>query len=244
MTKQIASLYFLPLSARRAYHTDPYTIPAVPRDGKPFLLTVADCYQTEKDVVHNRIEKKTVLGEEIAPCLLREWCKSNPEMSDDCGPAVWIVRDSIPLFEEYRDPLTGETKSRPKLDADNKQVFRPATPEEASSMFAEDRRAAEARQAAWAEHCIAKGDVLALNPKIVEKNLIPDYCFASAKFLGQTPKWTHRMTDTSVVPCRFCKTMISSEAIVCPQCGRDLDQPTPAKPPIPPPLKAPAQARA
>jgi hypothetical protein len=219
MTKTIASIYYMPLTARRPLYQGNFDIPAVARGERPFLLPVRDHYQWETlpwsfgyANGRQRQERRTILGEHIAADLLREWTASHPKMNPQCGPGVWIVRDCVYLF----DP-----EGKPIMDAEGKQAFRPATNEEREKMFEEDLRSAIERQSAWAEVCIREGDAMADDLKKIP--FIPEYCRQACHYYGRDRKWLHELKDGDVKTCVFCTKVIAANAIKCPHCSEVVD---------------------
>ena len=122
---------------------------------------------------------------------------------------MWIVRDIIPLWDDAGKAL---------IDADNKQQHRDATAEEKSAMFSEDLAAAIARQDAWVEMCVQKGDIM--DEDIKKRQFIPEYCKAAALYRGDDRKWLHVRKASDIVSCPWCRKSVDSEAIVCSECGR------------------------
>ena len=219
MTKQIASIYYMPVEAKRTLYQGHFKMPAVKRGEKPFLLSVPDHYQWETQPFfkgtwngRQRQERLTVLGEHIANCILSEWTDSHPEMNPQCGPGIWLVRDVIYLTDD---------KGNAVMSADGKQAYRAATDQEREQMFAEDHAAALQRQATWGEASIRKGDIMAEEPKKVP--FIPDYCKEACRYYGRERKWLYELRDGDVKACPFCTKSIAANAVKCPFCSEVVD---------------------
>jgi hypothetical protein len=220
MTKQIASIYYIALEARRQEYGGKFNMSAVPKGSSPAILTVPDHRQVEtlpysqsshsgrRDQV-----RRVVLGEEIAPDILAEWTERNPDASPSCAPGMWIVRDVIPIWHEE-----GESKGNALIDADGRQQHRDTTAEEKAAMFAEDLAAAIVRQDAWVERCVQKGDIM--DEDIKKRPFIPEYCKAAALYRGDDRKWLHVRKASDIVSCPWCRKSVDAEAIVCSECGR------------------------
>lgn len=220
MTKQIASRYYMPLSADRSLYQGRFRMPAVKKEDKPFILAIPDHFQIEtmpwfRGVFNGRQiqEKKTITGEEIANCLMKEWTREHPEMNPQCCPAVWIVRDVVYLV----DP-----EGKPEMDANGRQSSRTATEEEKRAMFAEDEKSALAGQVAWDQKCMQKGNMMGDDPNKVP--FIPDYCKEAAIYRGRTPKWLNDQAEGDIKTCSFCRKTIAIDAVKCPGCNEVVDR--------------------
>lgn len=217
MTKQIASIYYSELQPiRRPSYQGIFAIPVVKKGEKPALLTIKDHYENNdqpyfKGTGQNGKPfkvRETILGEQIADDVLAHWTKHHPEMTPQCAPGLWVVRDVVYLWDDEGKAL---------IDADGRQEFRTATPEEKAAMFAEDLAAAQERQDAWCEAALVKGDIMSDNPKAVQ--WIPQYCRDSVDYAGQERTWRKGLKSGDVRNCIGCTKSISSQADTCPFCA-------------------------
>lgn len=223
MTKTIASIYPLPLSAKRPLYMGVFNLPAVPRGSGPFLLEIKDHVQVEtepwfKGMTAGGRQKQTritVTGEEIAADLMNEWAEQIVDSSPDCRPGVWIVRDSIPVTDMK------DGREVPAADAEGRQIHRSATKEECAQMFAEDHARAEQVQANYAEKAFLKGNVMADNVKAIP--FIPQYCRTLSTAYGHTPTWLKRSVDVDVKKCPACMREIARGAWKCGHCQEIVD---------------------
>lgn len=229
MMKTIASIYPIALTAKRPLYAGDFHIPAVQRGDKPSLLEVKDHYQIETEpwfkgttgAGRQKQSRITIAGEEIARDIIAEWTENHPDAGPDCHPGVWIVRDSIPLFEEKNG------RQVPLADADGKQAFRSATKEERDQMFAEDLKRIEEVQANWGEKAFLKGNLMADDPKKIP--WIPEYCKTMAKHYGHSPAWLNRASDSNVKVCPACRKQIAAQAWKCGFCQEIVDPQAAAK---------------
>ena len=201
-TATLASIYPLEQKADRPKYQRVYTLPAVAKGDPPFLLPVKDEVQITRElhILGGKEKRVSVPGlEEIAPCLLREFAENSPGMTMQCGPGIWIVRDTV--------TEDGNT--------------RPATLAEKQAMFAEDHQRAKDRQAAWFEYQILKGDEVAEDPKT--RRFVTRLQKLAVAYMGRTRKWTEEMRDGDIKDCIWCTKPIPVHAIVCPECGRVVD---------------------
>lgn len=235
MTKQVASRYFMPVSMRRPLYGGVYDIPAVPKGETRFLL-ITDAIQPEKQphITGGKRIPITIHAEEIAADFVKTNAANGMGMNGDCGPAVWVVRDSVPLLDEKGIPL---------LDAEGRAQFRLATEEEKAAMWAEDLEHQTARQDRWCDWLISIGDQLDADPEKKQRVWITPTMRTGAKFAGRTGGWVDqtaaRVDDNKA--CLFCTKIIPTASVVCQYCSNVVDRAKydalTAKPPIPPLLK-------
>ncbi len=208
------------MTATRPLYRGNFTLPAVAKGDKPFILTILDHNQWEPQPFftgtlaggRQRQQRIIIDAMEIADCLLREWTVSIPGTTQDCRPGIWIVRDRVYLFNE---------DGTPQRDADGKTMFREANDAEQKAMWSEDSAAALEAQANFGNQCVQSGSIMAEEPKRVP--YIPQYFKALATYYGLTPKWVNRVTDSNVRACGWCTEQIPSAAIVCPKCSKVVD---------------------
>lgn len=221
MTKQICSIYFSQLSEqRRPSYQGIFNIPVVKKGDKPVLLSIRDHYENNDlpffagtSANGKAIKQRIVIaGELIAGDILEHWTLKHPEMHSQCGPGMWVVRDTIALWDD---------DGKPKIDAEGKQEFRMATEAEKAEMFAEDLAAAQVRQDAWVEVALVKGDIMAENPKAVQ--WIPQYCRDAVDYSGQERVWRKGLKSGDIRNCPFCTKPIAARATKCPFCSEVVD---------------------
>jgi hypothetical protein len=236
MTKSIASIDFIAHHAERPKYGGIFDIPAVPKGAKPFLLAVPDHTEMEKQphIVGGHQIPRQILGEEIAACVVNEWAANGLGMSPECGPGIWVVRDTIPLTNEH-----GELQVDPFT---KRALHRPATDEEKAAMWAEDLAFNIARQERWGEYLIGQGDVLDADPNKKMAILISPAMRAAATYYGRSVKWLDRkIRANDRKQCPFCLTDIPSAMVKCSSCGEVVDRQRYAeltgKAPMTPPLK-------
>jgi hypothetical protein len=236
MTKSIASLYFIPCHAERHKYGGVFDLPAVPKGAKPFLLTVPDHTEMEKQphIVGGHQIPRSILGEEIASCVVKEWAENGLGMSPECGPGIWVVRDTIPLTNEKGelqiDPFTGRALNRMATDA------------EKAEMWEADLAFNIARQERWGEYLIGQGDILDADPNRKMAVLISPAMRAAATYYGRAVKWLDRkIKHDDRRSCPFCMESIPTATVICTHCKQVVDQKRYAEltksAPIPPPLK-------
>jgi len=191
-----------------------YTLPAVKKGDPPFLLPVEDKIQIGRSlhIEGNRETHSTVLGENIAGDIAAEWTERAPGMSQECGPGIWVVRETIEENEEYMAE-DGQKRFR--------AVSRAATEAEKRAMFAEDHQRAKDRQAAWLEYQIFKGDKIAADEKseIRPTPLMKLAC----RYMGRNRKWLEEMRDGDIKVCPYCMESIPTAAVKCPKCHEIVD---------------------
>ena len=220
MTAKIASIYFAPVSAERPLFTmKPYEMPAVPLGDKPFILEVKDQQQTWTGPYSlgqggKRLQQRQVIpGETIARDLVNAWTVGGVSMNPQCHPGIWFVRDLVPDTNPDGTPL---------LDADNKQIFKPATPEEAAAFWAEDLAAAREADQAYARTLYDEAEVMANDPKGSRERFIQQPAKLGARQYGFEADWaSERPTEPKT--CQFCTKRIPKKAIVCPFCREIVD---------------------
>ncbi len=233
MTKQLATIDFQEHSAVRSLYGGNFYIPAVPKGAKPFLLTLQDHVQMEKlpHIIGGGRMPVTIFGEHIGIDLIAHWTMGVLGMTGDCGPGIWVVRDTIQLMNDDGIPVA---------DAFGVVQTRPATDEEKKAMWDEDYAAAVARQAKWGEFLIQQGDIYAADPNPKMRLLIGPAMKAAAKYYGREREWLDELKDDDTRLCPFCFKATNPLAPVCQKCDRVIDQAKydalTKKPAMPPPL--------
>lgn len=218
MTAKIASIYYLPLEALREKYTSvPFKLPAVPKNGSPEILVVNDYVQMEKQpyILGGGHKPVTIKGEEIAACLVKEWSENGLGQSPDCGPGIWIVRETVPVIDDLGNYV---------VDAAKKPQFRAATDEEKAAMFEEDHLKAIERQEKWGDYLIQEGNILASDPEGRKIRLISPAMKESAKYFGREVPWTSTLKAGDRKTCPFCAKSISPVAAVCEFCNNVVDK--------------------
>jgi hypothetical protein len=220
MTKTLCSIYFSKLEpVERPLYQGKFSLPVVKRGESPAFLTIKDHYQVENlpyfagtgnngKPIQTRT---TITGEQIAADCLAHWTAHHPEMSPQCGPGIWMVRDLIPIMGDNGVQLKDE----------NGPVTRPATPDEKAQLFAEDLAAAQMRQDAWAEKAVTAGDIASDNPKAIA--WIAQFCKDSVDYLGMERDWRKGLRAGDVKPCPVCTKSVSARALKCPHCQEIID---------------------
>ncbi len=240
MIIKIASLYFMPTSMRRPLYGGVYDIPAVPKGSPPIVYEIVDAIQPEKQphILGGGRIPITIHARDIATDYVKANSRNGLGMSEDCGPAIWIVRDSIPMLNPDGTPL---------LDVEKRAQYRPATEEEKAQMWAEDMATQTARQDRWCDWLISQGDILDADPEQKQRVWITPTMRVGAKYAGREGGWVDRSAaraDANKI-CQFCDKSTSARAPVCQHCNRVIDQSAYdkliAKPSMPPPLEPAAK---
>lgn len=220
MTKTICSVYFSKLvEIRRPSYQGVFNLPVVKKGEQPARLVIKDHYEVNEQPFivgtrNNRPLKTRILiqGEDIAADLLAHWTAYHPDMTSQCAPGLWVMRDVVYLWDDDGKPL---------IDADERHATRPATTSERDSMFAEDLAAAYERQDVWIETAIRRGDIMAEDPKKVP--WIPQYCRDAVDYSGRQRDWRRGLRDGDIKQCPYCTKSITSTAFKCPFCSEVVD---------------------
>lgn len=234
MTKTIASLYWEACHAERTLYGGNFHLPPVKRGDKPALLTVSDHVQLEKlpYLMGGGQKPVTIFGEEIAADIVTQWASNALGMTPECGPGIWVVRDTIPLTHPDGTLM---------IDAAKRAQFRQATEEEREAMWQEDLQNAVARQAKWGEFLIQQGDIYASDPAGKQVILITGVHRRAAIHYGREREWLHELKDGDRKYCQFCQKPIGTLVVKCPHCSEVVDRKRydelTGKAPIAPPLK-------
>ncbi len=210
MTRTIASIYPLEQKAERPLYSGFYALPAVKKGDPPFLLRLEDKVQHGHKlfIEGGGPTKETIPGEQIAPDILREFSENAPGMTQDCGPGIWLVRETVDENEEY---IAEDGLKRLRV------VSRPASEAEKAAMFAQDHQRAKDRQAAWFEYQIAEGDRM---PEFARRTPLMKL---SCQYMGRNRKWLEEMKDGDVKLCPYCTRSIPVGAVRCPECHEIVD---------------------
>ena len=236
MTVSIASLYFMPTSLRRPLYGGVYDIPAVSKGSPHAFLNIIDAIQPEKQpfILGGGRIPITIHARDIATDYVKSNARNGLGMSEDCGPAIWIVRDSVPMLNPDGTPL---------LDVEKRAQYRPATEEEKSQMWAEDMATQTARQDRWCDWLISQGDILDADPEQKQRVWITPTMRVGAKYAGREGGWVDRSAaraDANKM-CQFCTKSIPTASVVCQFCQNVVDRAKydvlTAKPAMAPPLK-------
>lgn len=76
-------------------------------------------------------------------------------------------------------------------------------------------------QEGWFSHLITVGTDEWARSR--QRMFIPEICRHAATYMGQNPEWALALTEVINVNCKFCTSLIPSEAVVCPNCHNVLD---------------------
>lgn len=223
MRTLVASIYFHPVTAHRHYRGSTYALPAVPLNGEPAILTCDDLMQYDDGPYNSgpggqQREKKQwpVYGEEIARDVVGEWTTTGLGMNPDCHPGIWVVRDRLPVMKIEKN---GEVV--PETDFQGKQVFRPATPDEKATMWAEDLLENRRADRAYAEACWLKAEALAADPKT--RQFISNVYKSAARQYGMPGQWVKEAAALESRQCGACGTVNPAENFVCQKCTQPID---------------------
>lgn len=219
MIKEIASIYPIEQKATRTLYGGNFVLPAGHKDKDPVTIVIRDHVQIEPLPYFyaapgsGKQPKARILinAIDIANDLVREWSTTVIGQTLTCHPGIWVVRDTIPMFNDDGSPM---------MTALGPQEMRPATTEERAEMFDQDWEENKTAQANWAEYCIQMGDIAAENPKAII--FIPDYSKILCRHYGRDRKWLRALKDNDVKKCPFCRGDIDIEATVCKHCTTDL----------------------
>lgn len=229
MTAKIASLYFAPVYAERPLFTmKPYQMPAVPLGEKPAILEVKDQEQKWTGPYSlgqggKRLQQRqTIPGETIAADLVNAWTVGGVSMNPQCHPGIWLVRERVPLVHGEKANSADPEPGTPQLDADNKQLFREATSEEAAAFWAEDMAAAREADQAYARTLYDEAEVMANDPKGSRERFIQQPAKLGVRQYGFDADWASGK-PAEPKTCEFCTKRIPKKAIVCPFCREIVD---------------------
>lgn len=223
MTKTVASIHFEERRLVRPLYGGNFYAPAVPKGDKPFLLTVNDHYQPEKQpyIVGGRVFRNIIIGDEIAVDIIQHWTAGTLGMTGDVHPGIWVVRDVITLTE--KDANGNDTGIAIK-DAYGVVQSRPATEEEKATMWAQDLAENIAAQARWGEFNIQQADAYAKDENSKMRLLIGPTMKAAAKYYGRDREWLEELKDGDTKTCPFCVKSIDRRVIKCPHCSEIVDR--------------------
>lgn len=223
MLTRVASIHFAPVKAERSIYGGYYALPAVPLAGDPAIIEVADRVQHDEGPItsgpgggRRQPLHYAVYGHEIAADIVGQWTSNSLGMTPDSHPGIWVVRDAI---HATRIDQNGDEIAL--LDGFNKQVFRPATPEEAKRMWTEDVANARRADRAYAEWCYIKGNEIASDARMIQF-VSRNYKLAARQY-GLEADWLREGAELEVRPCISCTRVISKRAIVCPLCQQVND---------------------
>jgi len=214
MTTKIASIYYAAVRAERPYG-GPYEIPAVERGAPPVIVEIKDCIQVEQGPyslgTNGRRARYVfqITGESIARDLVSQWTMSGLGMNPQCRPGIWVVRERLPLMNEDGTPQT---------DADQRALWRDATPEELDAMWEEDLAAAQQANYAYAQMHFTRANAVANEDQRLIP-FIPEVARLGARFYGFDADWLHENSAVNVRSCPYCTKIISAKAVKCPHCN-------------------------
>lgn len=230
---RIASVHFAPVTVKRNYRGQAYTIPACTLGGEPNILEVRDLIQRDWGSMLAGTNKRQehrwpVLGEEIANCLVGEWTGTTTVglgMNPLCHPGIWIVRDRLPATEKTQKLINEggyiTYEERLMLDADNRTSFRAASPDECREMWLEDLGMARLADRRYAEWCWADGNRISDNDK--HNQLIPPNYKLAARMYGLDASWLKEAASQNSMPCPSCEKLVSKSTIVCQFCQQPVN---------------------
>lgn len=221
MTARVASIHFAPLTATRSIYGGIYDIPAVPLGTDPVVIEIEDKVQRDEGPVSSgpgggRRQQLVyhVDGYEIASDLIKEWSENGLGMTPEAHPGIWVVRDRVPVVKK-------DGSGNMQLDGFGKQIFRPATAEEAQAMWLEDEALAKACDRRYAEWCYIDGNRIAADVRQIQ--FIPRNYKRAARQYGLQADWLKEGAALEVFPCPSCSKVISKTAMVCPHCTGVVD---------------------
>lgn len=237
MTCKIASVSFAPVVAKRNYRGLPYKIPAVPLGVQPHILNVHDLFERTWETVQGtsrRQERRwSVIGEEIARCIVGEWTGSTTAsvgMNPLCHPGIWIIRDRLPVTEEVKAMVGGEMltiEEKMVLDSSTQQMFRDATPDEKQEMWEEDLLAAKMADRAYAEWCWNEGNRIwqawQRGSKEPVPREMPILYKQAARHYGLEAEWLKEAISSDSRLCPYCDKPCSKSTIVCASCNQPIN---------------------
>ena len=223
MIAHVASLHYAPVEAQRALYGGYYAIPAVARDARePVILEVTDKIQkwqgsyTEGGGVRRAQHRDTIFGESIAMDIVKHWTQDGVGMTPECHPAIWVVREHLPLLNDNGSPVMDEGTERP--------MWRPATAEEKAAMWAEDLAANKAAGYAYAEYLYRTYDAkYEEDPRLLP--FFPEVAKLACKAYNFDALWARPAAEVvaNEKPCPFCAKRIVKTVIVCPNCHQVVD---------------------
>lgn len=235
MITKVASIYFAPVTASRNYRGNAYQIPAVPLNGEPKVIECRDLVQRDWGPMLPGTSKRQeyrwmVAGEEIARCIVGEWTGSTTVglgMNPDRHPGIWIVRENLPVTEKTGKIINEEMtyEERLVLDAENKQLYRPATTEERERMWLEDLTAARNADRAYAEWCWNDGNRIFKGRErgeAVPSEVPPLYKLAARQY-GLDAEWLKQAASNNSMDCPACGKLTSKSTFVCGFCAQPTD---------------------
>jgi len=227
MTARVASIYFAPVRAERAFG-GPFEIAPVPLGATPAILVIADRiqieqgpYQMSSDGNHRSRRDFLVRGETIAADIVAEWTQNGVGMNPQCRPGIWVVRERIAEVD---------AQGRSMLDGDGRALWRDATDAERLAMWEEDLAAAQAADRAYAEHLFVAANAMAEEPKLIP--FIPKTARLGAKQYGLEAEWLREGAALRVKSCPYCTKVIPERAIKCPRCAEIVDVEEYARPEV------------
>lgn len=216
MTVRIASIYFMPLVAKRPLYRGDYYIPVVKKDSDPEVLLITDKIQVGQEATitgSKQLRRDLILGEEIANCVLNEWTKQTPGMTPARGPGVWIIRDTIPLTHTDGTLVMDEASGKP--------AYREASTDEKMLMWQEDHIEARIRQDAYIEYLILEADVLNENPQ--GRRVLSPVAKEAARYAGLEREWLKELKTEDLKVCQFCGSTIKAKTSKCIKCSEIVD---------------------
>ena len=212
MQRFVASIFFEELRVERPIYGGDFKFPAVPREKPPALLLIRDHVQIETLPFSAGGHKipRVIAGEHIADDIVLHVATMGLGMSVDCGPGVWVVRDTVP--EIAPDGSIAVANGQP--------VMRPANEQDKQHMFDQDLTYAIVRQQRYGEYLIAEGDKAEADKK---RGLVTKRMKAACLYYNRERSWLAELKDGDLRLCPWCVQSIDARAIKCPNCGEVVD---------------------
>lgn len=216
-TAKVASIFWDALSAQKLYPGGPFILPAVELDAPPAILEVRDQMQSDRLETgpdgKRKLFKHPVTARSIALDLVYTWAGNGLEMSTDCHPGVWYVRELLPEVNPDGTLIR---------DADGIGLFREATPQEKAAMWAEDEESNRNAQREYAQRMFDKGEAM-YNEEPRRRPFIPVHAFGGAKYYGIEGEWLKKASERQMKTCPSCTKVIAQKALKCPHCSEVVD---------------------
>ena len=213
--KFVATIFFEQIRIERPLYGGDFVLPAVPKGDPPALVLVRDHTQIVQMPFSAGGHKipHLIAAEHICNDILLHAATLGLGMSVECGPGVWIVRDTVP--ERHPD-------GSPIMLADGRYQTRAANDEERQQMYQEDMAFSVLRQKRYGDYLISQAEVYAKNPK--ERVYITPRMRAAARYYNQEVEWLED-ASSDLKLCPFCVKSIAITAIKCSHCGEIVDAP-------------------
>ncbi len=231
-TAHIATIHFHPVKVdRRQFGFGVYELPVVPAGDKPFILTITDKVQIERGPYQESSNRKVrsirrhpETGQVIANDIVNSATRQGIGMTHDCHPGIWVVRESMPVIWEQDIIDEGghllHSKGQIQTDAEGTAIWREASEEEKTAMWAEDLAANIAADASYAEWLIQQAN--AMDERQWAKG-ITAVTKAAAAHYKITTDWNTKAGALQRVPCPHCKEQVMKGAVRCRHCSQIID---------------------